>query len=68
VCALEALPARRGLSDAERAQADAAFLTQAEALGIDPDLLIAFAPPAAPDSDQPPPPSLTSSNPGESHA
>ncbi|KAA2234802.1 ERF family protein [Salinarimonas soli] len=63
-CALQALPSRRGLSDTERAQADADFLARAEALGADPDLLVAFT--LAEGGATPSPSSAL--NPGESHA
>ncbi|MCC2654703.1 MAG: hypothetical protein K0Q60_4870 [Microvirga sp.] len=39
--AVDALPRRNRLSDAERIQLDQAFLARAEALGADPDLLVA---------------------------
>ena len=39
--ALDALPRRNRLSDAERAELDEAFLARVEALGADPDLFVA---------------------------
>jgi hypothetical protein len=42
--ALDALPRRNRLNDKERAQLDAAFLARAEALGTEPDLLLALSP------------------------
>ena len=40
--ALEILPARNKLDEARRAEFDAAFLARADAIGADPELLIAF--------------------------
>ena len=45
--ALEILPARNKLDDAQRAAFDAAFLARADAIGADPELLIPFSPPRA---------------------
>jgi hypothetical protein len=42
--ALEALPIRNKLNETRRAEFDAAFLARADAIGADPDLLIAFRP------------------------
>jgi hypothetical protein len=41
--ALEILPARNKLDDGQRAALDAAFVARAQAIGVDPDLLIPFA-------------------------
>jgi hypothetical protein len=41
--ALAVLPARNKLDDAQRAVLDAAFVARAEAIGVDPNLLIPFA-------------------------
>ena len=41
--AIEVLPARNKLDDAQRAVLDAAFVARAQAIGVDPDLLIPFA-------------------------
>jgi hypothetical protein len=46
--ALEILPARNKLDDAQRAAFDAAFLARADAIGADPDLLIPFTSRRAP--------------------
>jgi hypothetical protein len=46
--ALEVLPARNKLDEARRAEFDAAFLAKADALGADPELLIAFRPSRVP--------------------
>jgi hypothetical protein len=42
--ALDILPARNKLGEAQRAEFDAAFLARADAIGADPELLIAFRP------------------------
>ncbi len=44
--ALEVLPVRNKLADEPRAALDAAFLAKADAVGTDPELLIAFGSPA----------------------
>ena len=46
--ALEILPARNKLDDAQRAAFDAAFLARADAIGADPELLIPFTSRRAP--------------------
>ena len=46
--ALEILPARNKLDEARRAEFDAAFLARADAIGADPELLIAFRPSRVP--------------------
>jgi hypothetical protein len=46
--ALDILPARNKLGDAQRAEFDAAFLARADAIGADPELLIAFRPSGVP--------------------
>ena len=46
--ALEILPARNKLDDAQRAAFDAAFLARADEIGADPELLIPFASRRAP--------------------
>jgi hypothetical protein len=46
--ALEALPVRNKLDETRRAEFDAAFLARADAIGADPDLLIAFRSSGAP--------------------
>ena len=46
--ALEILPARNKLDEARRAEFDAAFLAKADAIGADPELLIAFRPSRVP--------------------
>jgi hypothetical protein len=55
--ALEVLPARNKLDDAQRAVLDAAFVARAQAIGVDPDLLIPFAAQRAPIRPGEPPPS-----------
>jgi hypothetical protein len=42
--ALESLPARNKLDEARRAEFDAAFLARVDAIGADPELLLAFRP------------------------
>jgi hypothetical protein len=49
--ALERLPARNKLDEAQRAEFDAAFLARVDAIGADPELLLAFRP-----KDPPAPP------------
>ena len=46
--ALEILPARNKLDEARRAEFDAAFLAKADAIGADPEFLIAFRPSRVP--------------------
>jgi hypothetical protein len=46
--ALDILPARNKLDEAQRAEFDAAFLARAAAIGADPELLIAFRPSGMP--------------------
>jgi len=53
--ALEVLPARNKLDDAQRTVLDAAFVARAEAIGVDPDLLIPFAAQRAPTLPSEPP-------------
>jgi len=45
---LQILPARNKLDDGQRAILDAAFVARAQAIGVDPDLLIPFAAQRAP--------------------
>jgi hypothetical protein len=53
--ALEILPARNKLDDGQRAILDAAFVARAEAIGVDPELLIPFATQRAPIRPSDPP-------------
>ena len=46
--ALDNLPTRNRLSENERTALDAAFLARAEAIGAEPEVLLAFQPPPAP--------------------
>jgi hypothetical protein len=56
--ALAVLPARNKLDDGQRAVLDAAFVARAQAIGVDPELLIPFAAQRAPvqPSERPLPP------------
>jgi hypothetical protein len=53
--ALEILPARNKLDDGQRAALDAAFVARAQAIGVDPELLIPFAAQRAPMRPSEPP-------------
>jgi hypothetical protein len=53
--AVNILPARNKLDDAQRAEFDAAFLARADAIGADPELLLAFRPSRSPVEAENPP-------------